>query len=682
MKKCIVDIETLSPVSLKKHGVDRYAVDKNTHVTIICVKEEGGELKTWINKELFGFDLGQNEEALEIIKNADKLVAHNAYFEYAVMKEKFSKLRKWDLNDFVDTMIWSNIFRGPASLEHACRYWKTPIQKDAIGGKILSSVYTAKLEEPKTKSFTTMAFKGEWQTNGKIWYKASREIYTRLAKYCSLDVEATEALLKRLRKEQYILPKDLRKITSKGIEMNNIMNANGLHIDMDLIAKIMQHKEDSQALLKAKTNEVLGCNPTQHKVLKETLNERGFKVNGVGKKVLEAALKREDLKEHELAPFIEYFLKMNKTAFNKATKVMDTNIDGQVYGFLRFSGAPTTGRWSAKNVQFQNMASPKDTMEETLRILNEEKVSDKNMEIMVGGVRAMIVPKKGKKFFVGDLKQIEPRLGFYRIGRMDVLEQMYEGWCPYTDLAQDAFQKEIEKGSRERQAGKVGILQLMYGAGDESFFESMTIGWGIDIGYTESLNLRTTYHEKYPEMMATWDEMMSLFIKDVKTNKCKHDLKLTNGRILKYPDVQYKLNPHAKKVVKNALGEEKWISLRPSWHYKHYGEFVPKDAKGEPIRGKGKDCLRRNIYGSLLFQHQIQSEARDIMLAKAVAMYLMGYDIKLTVHDEIVIEVDEDMPLEKMEKDWKNAGKEYIEKYWPGLQVPSDCVCLPRYWSH
>ena len=53
----------------------------------------------------------------------------------------------------------------------------------------------------------------------------------------------------------------------------------------------------------------------------------------------------------------------------------------------------------------------------------------------------------------------------------------------------------------------------------------------------------------------------------------------------------------------------------------------------------------------------------------------------MTVHDEVVAEVDKKEKLDKWIEIWDNSGREKINKYFPGLIIDSDCHFTERYFK-
>ena len=79
-----------------------------------------------------------------------------------------------------------------------------------------------------------------------------------------------------------------------------------------------------------------------------------------------------------------------------------------------------------------------------------------------------------------------------------------------------------------------------------------------------------------------------------------------------------------------------------------------------------------NIYGANVFQNMVQGCARDVMAQNIYDISDAGYDIVLHVHDEVVVEVDED-DAETAKEDIMNImGKapQWLEGF------PLDCEAL------
>ena len=61
-------------------------------------------------------------------------------------------------------------------------------------------------------------------------------------------------------------------------------------------------------------------------------------------------------------------------------------------------------------------------------------------------------------------------------------------------------------------------------------------------------------------------------------------------------------------------------------------------------------------------------------------LFKKGYKLRLTVHDEVVVSVNE-AEAKTIEKEWILAGSDKINKYWPGLALDSDISFNERYYK-
>ena len=89
----------------------------------------------------------------------------------------------------------------------------------------------------------------------------------------------------------------------------------------------------------------------------------------------------------------------------------------------------------------------------------------------------------------------------------------------------------------------------------------------------------------------------------------------------------------------------------------------------------------KTIYGASVFQHVVSASSRDIILMKINDLHRQGHKMVMTVHDEVVLEVDKNDKLDKWVDIWNNSGMNLINKYFPGLPLESDCGFTNRYYK-
>jgi DNA polymerase I-like protein with 3'-5' exonuclease and polymerase domains len=118
----------------------------------------------------------------------------------------------------------------------------------------------------------------------------------------------------------------------------------------------------------------------------------------------------------------------------------------------------------------------------------------------------------GPAVVVVDASQIEARIVAWICGQTDLVEQFARGEDVYAAFASDNFGRPIIKkeNPNERFVGKVGILQLGFGAGWPKYQGSVKITSRQELGYEialtdgEASKTVYTYRSRYARIPATW----------------------------------------------------------------------------------------------------------------------------------------------------------------------------------
>jgi DNA polymerase len=174
------------------------------------------------------------------------------------------------------------------------------------------------------------------------------------------------------------------------------------------------------------------------------------------------------------------------------------NIDGRVPGVLRFSGAGQTGRFSSTGIQLHNLRRDSlDDPDPVIRqVLNQEPLETPATTLSQLIRSAIYSPQKGLCWY--DYSGIESRVAPWLAGSPAgerKLNLFRRGIDPYKINAEATFgipYDQVEKGSPERQAGKVQELALQF-LGGVGALQIMARGYGMDLD--EELAIR---------MVAAW----------------------------------------------------------------------------------------------------------------------------------------------------------------------------------
>lgn len=281
------------------------------------------------------------------------------------------------------------------------------------------------------------------------------------------------------------------------------------------------------------------------------------------------------------------------------------------------------------------------------------------------GLRDGVCAPPGKKLVVADSSNIELRVAHTLAGQTDTIARLRNGEDLYSWFAQDIYGYKINKKDhpKERQHGKVGMLQLQYQSGDESFQNAARIMGGINLTKDESIYTVQLYREKFPKLPAFWRRCMKA-IKAMAAGQemaidegglCttgKNCIYLPRGRVLRYPKLREEY-------------DEEWGGLQ--WMYE------------DPRTG-----AKKRLYGGAVTENICQAVAGIIVLdqcleiEKAYGKYdRPGEGVALTVHDEAVIVVNEERAQECLDFALKTMATS--PQWWPQLPLAAEGDIAQRY---
>jgi hypothetical protein len=334
--------------------------------------------------------------------------------------------------------------------------------------------------------------------------------------------------------------------------------------------------------------------------------------------------------------------------------------DGTMPFALKYFGAHT-GRWSgAEGVNMQNMrkrpifCNEHGLMETSLfredAALKHKKKTGQWPEWVKYAIdfRHLIKPRPGKKMIASDLSQIEPRVLAWLCGNTEMLALMAKGMSPYEAHARatmgwtdprplkDAAETDAE-AARVYQLAKARILALGYQAGWEKFIVMAAELAGLDItkddpewieeedpltskvtrvsGY--GFNSKKTvndFREGNPLIKSMWEDLDAAFKRSVGSD---FTMTLPSGRVMTYSKVRCETRIEPDKKT---------------------GKPRRKSVFTADVGGK-----RKIFYGGKLTENITQSIAREVLAYQIVAMDKRGWWNLFNVHDEAVLEVDQNV---------------------------------------
>ncbi len=610
-----VDFETRSKCDLIKEGAWKYSLHPSTEVLCMAWAIDDGEVQLWkagdpIPKVFLGYNhvihgVNGREEVISPLCEA-----HNAFFELAI----WTNVLKWPAVKWCCSAAKCAAHSLPRSLDKAGKALGLSIQKDQEGKRVMM-----KMCKPRKPT----------KHNPAIWHERPED-FQKLYAYCMDDVRAERALGHALR--------DLSAQETKVWELDQKINVRGVRVDVDAVQAALDLSEEyterlNEEMFAATNGEVLRASEAGK--LTKWCNSMGVAMNSVAKQELADALNNMEMPEEvRTALTIRQRAAKTSVAKYKAMKAA-TAPDGRIRDLLMYHGA-STGRWTGKLVQPQNLPRNnfKGDLEQYFTILKTATPSafelcfPEVMETISSLIRPCFIASEGKALFGGDYSSIEARVLLWLAGDERALDLFRHGKDVYLDLASEIYNmrpEDIAKDSRERQLGKQGILGCGYGMGHAKFLTTCE-AYGIEIDEEMAQKVVDTYRNKYHKVKSMWYDMERAAISAVETGDMQFCgkigwgidgdflyAKLPSKRLIAYykPEVRMTETPWGQE--KNTLTYMATNSVTRKWE-------------------------RERTYGGKIVENITQGVARDVMAEAMLRCEDAGYEVVLTVHDEILTE--------------------------------------------
>jgi DNA polymerase len=611
-----LDFETYSECDLRKHGAWIYAQHPSTEILCMAYKIDDGRTKIskgpeWPNDTQLDYAIGQ----------CMPMEAHNAFFEYCIWR--FCAVKKYDW-PWVPNKVWNcsaarcAAYGLPRSLEKAAIALGLEKQKDMEGRRIMM-----KLSKPRKPS-----------KNDPSTRHTDPKDYKKLYSYCVDDVETEYALAQAI--------PQLSKQERKYWRLDQLINRRGVTIDTESVEGALGiintlAKENNEKISKL-TDGRIKTTGQRDKIIEFCEDEFVF-IDDLTADTVKGFLKK-DLPEN-----VREILTLRQQSSLASVKKLQRMVDmadknNRVHETIRYCGAERTGRWAGSGIQPQNFPRKKFAQEDItilmplLRDQNAGQIQEvfgPAQEIIKSALRPMIIAAPGKVFISADYKSIEARVLAWMTNTIWAIRMFRFGEDPYIDMAAAIYgipASEID--DKQRFLGKIAILALGYGMGFNRFVQ-MCYDAGIIIGQSIVKKAFNTYREKYWQVKNYWNDIEALVkacIRDKDTIHINHlpaklkieyaertlNIHLPSGRILYYHDPKLEL-----KTLKNGHRTTQIT----------YSGIVT-----------GAHWKRIHTWGGKLTENIDQAISRDLLANAMLKLEKAGYPVVLTVHDEIVCEVE------------------------------------------
>lgn len=635
MTTASIDFETRGILDLKRTGVYPYAADDLTDVWLMAWAI-GDEMRprVWFPGEPFPAELRAHIEA------GGEMRAWNAPFERTI----------WDrimvprhgappvaFEQWVDTAAEGAALALPRALGKAAKVLGVDAQKNDKAHRLMMKMTRPRAYDP---------------ANGVlIWWDEDPHELAILADYAMDDVAAERAVAQRVRK----LGKRERRIWL----LDQRINLRGVRIDTDLAGAALQladkEIERHNAIIAEATDNTV-TKATQVAKLREWIKLQGVEVDSLAKAALRELLApgvemAEDVRKVLLAR--QEAAKSSIAKIKAMFNALDT--DGRVRGMLFYHGA-STGRWSGKLVQPQNFPRGLDVKHPERYIPQILAREPTPLNVLAAVLRAMLYAAPGKKLMAADFAAVEARVLAWVAGERRLLDLYHRGESPYPEMGAVIFGKpkdEIIKPSDEYTISKNTVLGAGFQMGAKRFQSQLWEQAGVRVTLDFAKTAIEAYRALNPHIKQYWRDVDDAAVEAVGMPGTTQRVGYDNGPITRF------------RVEAGYL----WITL-PSGRSLAYARprlklrTTPWGAERNAVVFDGVSTFThqwgpQTMYGGLITENIVQATARDL-LAEAMLRVDDQYPIIMTVHDEIVSEVEPEASLE----DFSNQMK--VVPAWAG----------------
>ncbi len=349
--------------------------------------------------------------------------------------------------------------------------------------------------------------------------------------------------------------------------------------------------------------------------------------------------------------------------------VKATSADGRLRNTLQFAGAQRTARWAGRIFQPQNMPRPDmkqvqiDEGIDALKAGCADLFFDNVMRLTANTVRGCIVAPPGKKLVIADLSNIEGRGLAYLAGERWKLKAFADFDAGVgEDLYKVAYGRSFnidpkDATGQKRQIGKVMELGLGYEGGVAAFLTFAAV-YNMDLIELSKAVMVTASAEALENARGMWSwaqkkkrtlglpedvyvacEVLKRAWRDAHPMTCAL-WKAAGDSVraaISNPGAIFPIGEHLR-----ARRDGAWLRIRlPSGRYLCYiNPSVDDDGQITyfGVNQYTRQWGRIKTYGGKIIENCTQAFARDVLAYNMPGIEQAGYEIVLSVHDELLTE--------------------------------------------
>ncbi|MDC9598643.1 DNA polymerase [Xenorhabdus anantnagensis] len=640
-----LDLETYSEVPIK-NGTHAYA--EQVEIMLFAWAVNNNPVQVW---DVTSVAPMPAELRKTLLDPTVILFAHNSHFDRTVLRHYMPKLHL-DVSRWQDTMVQALAHGLPGALGALCEVLGIPSDKakDKEGKALIQLFCKPRPKNVAIRRTTSKTHPEEWR---------------RFVTYAGLDIEAMREVHKRLPKWNY-----------QGAELalwhrDQQINDRGVRMDIELANSAIDAVDQEQKRLAKRTQEMtegdVQAATQRDAMLRHITSAFGVELPDMQKSTLERRIADPDLPV-ALRELLTIRLQACTTSTSKYKALLKSvSSDGRLRGTKQFCGASRTGRWAGRIFQPDNLPRPTlpqkviDTGIEALKADCADLLFDNIMELTSSAIRGVIIAPNGKKLVITDLSNIEGRMLAWLAGEDWKLQAFRDndngtGADLYKLAYARAFNIEPDDVTKDqRQIGKVMELGLGYGGGVAAFVTfALTYALDLDELATAALpNIPVkiqrdamSWYKKSVEQKQTYGLSERVFITcdslkrmwrhaHIATVPFWYELEEAVKRAISSPSVTI---PCRKLRVRR---DGAWLRVvLPSGRAVCYPS--PRLNEGQisymGTNPYSRKWQRLKTYGGKLVENVTQAAAHDVLAGNMPRIETAGYDIVLTVHDEVLTE--------------------------------------------
>lgn len=641
------DLETFSECPIA-YGAHRYAEDPTTEVLLWGYAVDDGPAKVWdVTAEP-----KMPSDLREALKTATTVWHNGLNFDTTVLRLNKNPEVRVDIapERVIDTMILAFEHGLPGSLGSLSDVYRLgDAAKDKEGPRLIVLFSKPLPFNRKLNRATRLTHPEEW---------------AKFVEYCRQDIVAERELFKRLPRFN---DTDAERALAR---LDNRINNRGMLMDTAFARAAIELLEKQAKDFRDRTAELTDGSvdsATRTQALITYLNARfGRDIKTLQKAELSRLIEDETIPE-PMREILRVRLGSAKASVKKYESILNcVNTDNRLRGCLQFRGAARTGRFAGRLFQPQNL--PRQTLEpEAIEAAIEDvtlwgELKGDAPDVLSQALRGAITVPTGKKMVVADYSNIEGRVLAWVAGeswKLDAFRAYDAGTGPdlYKLTYARAFNVPVESVTKpQRQMGKVLELAMGYGGGVGAFC-TFARGYGIDLtDMADSLEGAIP-----PAVLAEAGKAYEWAAENKRTSGLSRDVWIACDSVKR---LWRRANPcivdlwsRMETVAREALAQGcnlkvtdnvafvrrgSWLLMRlPSGRFLCYPS--PRANDDGRISFMGVEQFTRkweriDTFGGKLTENAIQAIACDILCESLPRLEVEGYEVILTVHDEVLAE--------------------------------------------